>query len=567
MDRSDDMSENVAEMIVDSLVKSGVGRIYGVPGDSINPLVEAIRRSGKIKYVQVRHEEGGAFAASFDSKFSGGLSACFGTSGPGSIHLLNGLYDAKMDRASVIAITGQVSTDLIGRDSHQEVDLARLFDDVTVFNRLVTDAKSAPYLVARAIREAMLSHGVAHLNFPVNLLMQRLENRERYSIEPPKAVYSPDLTQVAKLIEESRRPVLLIGAGTIGESDLLDTFSERIGAPIVYSLLGKGVMADDDPRVMGGLGLLGSKPGLSAIKKSDLIIAVGSSFPYREYIRDDRKIVHVDIDAGAPNRVFRASAPVLSSSHDFLSSIIGKVPIKTDKFFNELQETRKEWHERLAEDEKRSTEGVNPMMLARILSEEAETGATIVTDTGNTTMWIARHFQASSGQRFLFSGGLASMGNALPGALGLAMAQDKPVIAAVGDGGLAMTMMELSTVKKYNIPLKIVVFNNSKLAMIKFEQEVEGFPEWGIDLYNPDFSVVAKAYGIDSDRITGNGNIREKVRNMLDHDGPFLLEAITDPDVRPMPPKVTIEQAAGYLTANIREHVGYTPEVAQKRDR
>ena len=256
------MSENVAEMIVDSLVKSRVGRIYGVPGDSINPLVEAIRRSGKIKYVQVRHEEGGAFAASFDSKFNGSLSACFGTSGPGSIHLLNGLYDAKMDRASVIAITGQVSTDLIGRNSHQEFDLVRLFDDVTVFNRLVTDAESAPYLVARAIREARLSHGVAHLNFPVNLLNQRLENQERYLAEPPKAVYSPDLTQVAKLIEKSKRPALLIGAGTIDESDLLDTLSEKIGAPVIYSLLGKGVMADDDPRVMGGLGLLGSRPGL-----------------------------------------------------------------------------------------------------------------------------------------------------------------------------------------------------------------------------------------------------------------------------------------------------------------
>lgn len=555
------MTKTVAELIIDSLAASGVKRIYGVPGDSINPLVDAIRRRKTIRYVQVRHEEGGAFAASFDAKLSGDISACFGTSGPGAIHLLNGLYDAKMDRASVVAITGQVSSALLGKDSHQEVNLVKLFDDVSVFNRFVPDAKIAPYLIARAIREAKLGHGVAHLNIPVNVLRDKVEESDYCYTEIPQVAYSPSLDSVTDLVAKSQKPILLIGSGTVGRSDLVSTFSEKIGAPIIYALMGKGVIDDNDPRVMGGLGMLGSKSSLEAIKRSDLIIALGTSFPYAGFIPSDKIIIQVDTDPRMPGRVFPVTLPILSDTRTFLESMIQAVPKKDTGFVDDLASARDSWHSSLVEDENRTTNGVNPMELARILSDEAEKDSVVVTDTGNTTVWIARHFMASEGQRFLFSGALASMGNGLPGSIGAALGTDRQVIAAVGDGGFAMTMMELSTVKKYNIPVKILLFNNSKLAMIKYEQEVLGYPEWGVGLYNPDFSIAANAYKINSDRIESHMEIRSKIREMLDHNGPFVLEAITDPNVRPMPPRITIEQATGYLAANIREHVAYDPEI------
>ena len=555
------MNQTVADIIIDTLGASGVKRIYGMPGDSINPLVDAIRRKGTLKYIQVRHEEGGAFAASYDSKYNKNISACFGTSGPGSIHLLNGLYDAKMDKTPVIAITGQVHSGLVGKNSHQEVNMVKLFDDVSVFNRMISNPREAGYFVSRAIREAVLGRGVAHLNVPVDILMRKVTSPEQHLSEGPAITYRPDLTAAVKLVDESRKPVLLIGAGTIGETDLVSQLSEKIGAPVVYALLGKGVMPDSDLRVMGGLGMLGSRPSQDAFREADLIIADGTSFPNPKFIPSNKKINHVDLDPSVPDKVFPVSVPIITDSHNFLKSVAGRVRIKERKFYEELLGTNYSWRNSLKAEESKSVNGINPTRLARILSEEAKENCVVVTDTGNTSVWIARHFGARAGQRFMFSGGLASMGNALPGSIGIAMSGEREVISAIGDGGLAMTMTELSTIKKYNVPVKILVFNNYKLAMIKFEQKVSGFPQWGVDLVNPDFSMIAKAYGIDSDRLELKSDMRSTIRTMLDHEGPYLLEAITDPDIRPMPPSVSLEQATGYFSSTVKERVGYQPEV------
>lgn len=555
------MSRTVADIIVDNLAKGGVERIYGVPGDSIDPLVEAIRRKRLIKYVQVRHEEGAAFAASFEAKLTGKPAACFGTSGPGSIHLLNGLYDAKMDKAPVIAITGQVETGKIGHDAHQEVNMTKLLDDVAVFNRLLLSPDSAPYLVSRAIREAKRLSGVSHLNVPVDIMRTSIDSSQEYSTESPEPAFMPDLDHVVNIVQMSRKPVILAGRGALGRSSAITELSEKTGAPIIYALMGKGIVADDDRRVLGGLGLLGTRPSFDAVQASDLIIEIGSTFPYRKFIPEKSRIIQVDVDAGNLEREFPVDAAILSDSHRFIKSILPRISEKKIKFYTEFYSARRKWEKELEVQERSDNGIVNPAKLARVLSEEADSNAVVVTDTGNTTLWIARHFRAEAGQRFLFSGGLASMGNGLPGAIGVTMSTDRQVIAAVGDGGFAMTMAELATVKKYNVPVKIVIFNNSKLGMIKYEQEVLGYPEWGVDLVNPDFAGIASAYDIEATRVKSNVSLKEGIRKMLDSDGPFILEAITDPRAKPMPPKVTFEQARGYLAANAREKIGYTPEI------
>ncbi|MCL4342655.1 MAG: thiamine pyrophosphate-binding protein [Candidatus Thermoplasmatota archaeon] len=555
------MFETVAEAIVDYLAAGGVERIYGVPGDSIDPLVEAIRRKGKLTYVQVRHEEGGAFAASFDAKFNGRPSACFGTSGPGSIHLLNGLYDAKFDKAPVIAITGQVRRDLVGRDYHQEVNMPKLFDDVSVFNRFMMDAESASYLVSRAVSESVRLGGVSHLSVPVDVLMERVEVPEIEAVRSPGFSYSPDLDQAARSIEASRKPVLLVGSGCRNDAALLSDLSLKIGAPVIYALLGKGILSDDDPKVMGGLGLLGTRPSVDALEGSDLIIEIGTTFPYTKFIPKGKRIIQVDIDSGNLSKEIHADVPVHSDARTFMTRIMNMVMEKEKKYYAELEGGRRDWEARISGWETKKTTRINPAELARVLSEETAKDAVIVTDTGNSTAWIARHFRASSGQRFLFSGGLASMGCALPGALGVSLSTGRQVVSVIGDGGFSMTSAELSTIRKYGIPVKMLLFNNGKLGMIKFEQEVLGYPEWGVDLVNPDFSVLASAYGIESMRIERGANLRNAIRKTLDSDGPFLLEAITDPGFRPMPPHVTMEQAKGYLVAGLREHMGYTPEI------
>lgn len=337
------MMETVAELIVDYLAAGGVERIYGVPGDSIDPLVEAIRRKGKLTYVQVRHEEGGAFAASFDAKFNGKPSACFGTSGPGSIHLLNGLYDAKFDKAPVIAITGQVKRELVGREYHQEVNTPKLFDDVSVFNRFIVDAESAPYLVSRAVSESVRLGGVSHLSVPVDLLMEKVEVSGIDGVRPPVFSYFPNLDQAAKLIEDSRKPVLLVGSGCRNDAALLSNFSDSIGAPVIYALLGKGILSDDDPKVMGGLGLLGTRPSVDALEGSDLIIEIGTTFPYMKFIPKGKRIIQVDIDSGNLGKEIHADVPVLSDAHTFMTQIMNRVKEKREKYYTQLEASRKAW--------------------------------------------------------------------------------------------------------------------------------------------------------------------------------------------------------------------------------
>ncbi|WP_432518271.1 pyruvate oxidase [Saccharolobus islandicus] len=542
---------SVAEVIIRVLEDNGIQRIYGIPGDSIDPLVDAIRKS-KVKYVQVRHEEGAALAASVEAKITGKPSACMGTSGPGSIHLLNGLYDAKMDHAPVIALTGQVESDMIGHDYFQEVNLTKLFDDVAVYNQILINPENAEYIIRRAIREAISKRGVVHINLPVDILRKSSEYKGSKNTEVGKVKYSIDFSRAKELIKESEKPVLLIGGGTRGLGKEINRFAEKIGAPIIYTLNGKGILPDLDPKVMGGIGLLGTKPSIEAMDKADLLIMLGASFPYVNFLNKSAKVIQVDIDNSNIGKRLDVNLSYPIPVAEFLNIDIEE---KSDKYYEELKGKKEDWLDSISKQENSLDKPMKPQRVAYIVSQKCKKDAVIVTDTGNVTMWTARHFRASGEQTFIFSAWLGSMGIGVPGSVGASFAVEnkRQVISFVGDGGFTMTMMEMITAKKYDLPVKIIVYNNSKLGMIKFEQEVMGYPEWGVDLYNPDFTKIAESIGFKGFRLEEPKEAEEIIEDFLNTKGQALLDAIVDPNERPMPPKLTFKQAGEYVLSIFRE--------------
>ncbi|WP_276935416.1 thiamine pyrophosphate-dependent enzyme [Ferroplasma acidiphilum] len=540
----------VADVIIKTLVNFGVKRIYAIPGDSLNPIIDAIRRNKDIKYVQVRHEEGGALSASYESKYTGNLSACMGTSGPGSIHLLNGLYDAKTQHVPVIALTGQVETELLHHDYFQEVNLVKLFDDVSVFNARIITPDNAHYLIWKACREAITKKGVGHIDMPVDILMESCKEEDlSYYINPVN--YNPGgLDEAVNLINNRNKPVIMIGGGSRNYRGEIDEFAEKIGAPIIYSLNGKGVFNDTDKKVMGGIGLLGTKPSIKAIEKSDLIIFLGTIFPYTQFLKNvDNIQVNTNIDD--LNKIMKANYSYLCDIKYFLDNI--NVNEKDKKFYQEMQDEKAKWSEdmvRLASNHKNP---IRAELLTDKISKKIEDDAIIITDTGNVTLWSNRFLNAGNNNKFYFSSWLGTMGSGIPGSVGLAFASGKKIYGLIGDGSFAMTVMELITIKKYNLPVKLVVYDNSILGMIKLEEEVMGYPEYGVDLYNPDFAKLAESIGITGIRVDTVEALDAGLDKFFKCDGPAVLDVVTETNETPMPPKLNFKVAEKYVTSILKE--------------
>lgn len=540
----------VADVIIKTLVNFGVKRIYAIPGDSLNPIIDAIRRNKDIKYVQVRHEEGGALSASYESKYTGNLSACMGTSGPGSIHLLNGLYDAKTQHVPVIALTGQVETELLHHDYFQEVNLVKLFEDVSVFNARIITPDNAHYLIWKACREAITKKGVGHIDMPVDILMESCKEEDlSYYINPVN--YNPGgLDEAVNLINNRNKPVIMIGGGSRNYRGEIDEFAEKIGAPIIYSLNGKGVFNDTDKKVMGGIGLLGTKPSIKSIEKSDLIIFLGTIFPYTQFLKNvDNIQVNTNIDD--LNKIMKANYSYLCDIKYFLDNI--NVNEKDKKFYQEMQDEKAKWSEdmvRLASNHKNP---IRAELLTDKISKKIEGDAIIITDTGNVTLWSNRFLNAGNNNKFYFSSWLGTMGSGIPGSVGLAFASGKKIYGLIGDGSFAMTIMELITIKKYNLPVKLVVYDNSILGMIKLEEEVMGYPEYGVDLYNPDFAKLAESIGITGIRVDTVEALDAGLDKFFKCDGPAVLDVVTETNETPMPPKLNFKVAEKYVTSILKE--------------
>ena len=546
------MGFSVAEVIIDGFVKAGIKRIYGLPGDSLNPLMDAIRRSGKIEFVQVRHEEGAALAAAFEAKVTGKPTICMGTSGPGSIHLLNGLYEAKMDHLPVIALTGQIETDLIGTDYFQEVDMMGLFSNVSVYGARVINPESAAILTARCIREAVSKRGVAHLDLPVDVLkMQSHPGSEKSFMIPGKPSYAPDLSGMKEMIEKCSKPVIMYGNGARGSGNQLLEFSKQVGAPLIYALNGKGIIADTEEQVMGGLGLLGSRASVDAMKDCDLLILLGTSFPYVNFLPEEVDVIQIDTDISSIGKRVSPTLYGICSVEYFLKAI--SVREKSNKYYLKLAKSKEDWISRLETAESLQGDVIKPESVAAVLAKKMKRNTTIIADTGNVTVWGARNLRLPYEYRFLISPWLGSMGVGIPGSVGASFATEGDVVALIGDGSFAMSMVELITARKYNRPVKLIAFDNSKLGMIKFEEEVMGYPEFGVDLLNPDFVKVADSLGIPAIRVEKPSELDSSMEKFLSFSGPAVMSVKIDPNEKPMPPKLSFKQAKGYVTSLLRE--------------
>jgi len=559
------MPRTAAAVLLDVLVAHGVEYLFGLPGDAIDPLMEPLRRDRRLTFIQVRHEEAGAFMASALAKKTGGLGVAVGTAGPGAIHLLNGLYDAKMDHAPVLALTGQVSTNFLGTDYFQEVNLLQLFSDVAVFNHQVTDPDQMAIMADNACRTALAKRGVAHLNLPFDALRGLVdEPLHHFGVRAAAAaslaaVPTDDLLdRAAQLIDGAERPVLLCGRGARGARTQVDRLARTIQAPVINTLPGKGVLPDRHPLAVGGLGLLGAKPAHSAMEQCDLCLLVGTAYPYLNFLPKSAKLVQVDWEVSQIGKRIQVDLGLVGHAGPTLDALTDRVRTRprASHFVKTLQHQRREWLDWVAGLSRDDDTPINPQRVVNLLSQLVKPDANISIDVGNALVWMARGFWIED-QEWLVSAWLGSMGFGLPAAIACQLVDpDRQSVAVVGDGGFAMLMADLVTAVKYHLPITVVVLDNQRLAMIKFEQEVEGYPEFGTHLTNPDFAAYAEAAGARGIRVESPGDLKGALTDALAHPGPVLVDVVCDPAERPLPPRISWEQAKGYATAIFRETFG-----------
>ncbi len=584
------MGKTAADTLVERLLDWGVDTIFGYPGDGINGVMEALRtHQDKVKFIQVRHEEAAAFAACGYAKFTGRLGVCLATSGPGAIHLLNGLYDAKMDGAPVLALTGQQYSDLLGLDYQQEVDLLALYKDVAAFNQQVQGPSDVYDLVNTACRTALSRRTVAHLTFPIDY--QVAEAKEIFLTHqggPPKTptqVTTPApsfyerhdgaggkagpaaasaplpsesaLRQAADVLNVGKKVAILAGHGAIHARAELEQVAELLAAPIVKSLLGKGAVPDDNPYTTGGIGLLGTRPSEEALETCDTLLMVGTNFPYPNYLPkpDQARGVQIDIDETRLGLRFPVEVGLAGDTKATLQALLPLLQRKGDRaFLDQAQRGMKAWNEKLDAEGRRMDIPMKPQVVAQALMELVASDAIITGDSGTNTTWIARNFRMTADQMFSCSGNLATMAPGLPYAIGAQVAYpNRQVIAFVGDGGFTMLMGEMLTAVKYNLPIKVIVIKNDVLAQIKWEQIVFlGNPEYGVELQPADFAGWARAAGAVGYHVEDPAKVRDVMREFLASPRPAVLECVVDPNEPPMPAKIRPEQARRFAEALLK---------------
>ena len=555
------MAATAGDVLVETLIDWGVDVVFGLPGDGINGIMEALRtRQDEIRFVQVRHEEAAALMACGYAKWTGRLGVCLATSGPGGIHLLNGLYDAKLDGAPVLALTGLQYHDLVGTWTQQDVELDKLFQDVCVYNARVMGPAHTRNVVDLACRSALASRGVAHVTMPVDTQSQSVEKDYRSERNVPghlsslfaESAHEPAQVQIeaaAAVLNSGKKVCILAGRGAIGASAELEQVAQLLAAPVAKALLGKAALADDSPYCTGGVGLLGTKPSQEALENCDTLLLVGTSFPYIEfYPKPGRaRCVQIDLDAKRIALRYPVEVGLVGDAGRTLKALTRMLHPKQDRAFLEAaQNGMVEWRELMQERGTRTDTPMKPQVVSHELNKLLADDAIIATDSGTITNWAARHLSIRGKQMFSCSGTLATMACALPYAIAAAVAYPgRQVVAFIGDGGMTMLIGELATAVKYRLDVKVIVISNHSLGQIKWEQMVFlGNPEYGCELQPIDFAQVATACGAQGFTIDDPARCAETLRAALATPGPVVVNAIVDPHEPPMPPKATLQQMA-----------------------
>ncbi|HEX8992249.1 MAG TPA: thiamine pyrophosphate-dependent enzyme, partial [Anaerolineales bacterium] len=523
----------------------------------------------KIQFVQVRHEEAAAFMACGHAKVTGRLGVCLATSGPGGIHLLNGLYDAKLDGQPVLAISGMAYHDLIGTHTQQDVETDKLFMDVALYNQRVMGPTHVENVAHLACRTALAYRGVAHIAFPTDLQEKEVKNRQRSMRNIPSHAETDifshsarlpeeaDLRRAAEILNGGKRIAILAGQGALNATDELEQMAEKLGAPIIKALLGKAAVPDDSPYTTGGIGLLGTRPSQDAMENCDTLLIVGSSFPYIEFYPKPGEVRCIQIDLN-PSRIglrYPVEVGIVGDSKRALEALLSMLNDHRDKgFLRKAQEGMKDWWKAIEERAASRDKPMKPQVVAWELGKRLRDDAIITCDSGTIATWWAREIPARRGQIHTLSGNLATMAPGLPYAIAAQLAYpNRQVVAFVGDGGFTMLMGEFATAVKYKLPIKVVIVKNNTLGQIKWEQMVFlGNPEYGVELHPIDFSAFAHACGGAGYSVEDPARCGDMLEEFLRAPGPALLEAVVDPFTPPLPAKIKAEQALHFAESLAR---------------
>ncbi|MGC4997095.1 thiamine pyrophosphate-dependent enzyme [Streptomyces sp. DT195] len=570
------MARTVARLVVDTLEELGVRHVFGVVGDALNPFTDAIRASEAVTWVGCRHEEAAAFAAGAQSQLTDTLGVCMGTVGPGSVHLLNGLYDAAKSGTPVLAIAGQVPQSELGTDYFQEVDNDLLFKDVAVFRATVTSPAQLPALLEVAVRTAVGRRGVAVLTVPGDVGDLELPDDRPVRLSLTGSANRPEdsaLDEAASVIDDGGKVTLLVGRGARGCREEVLALAERLAAPMVLTLKAKEGFEGDNPYQVGQTGLIGNPAAARAMDQADTLVLLGTDFPYRDWYPEGKKVIQIDRVAEHIGRRVPVDVGLAADVGPTLRGLLERVQARTDRGhldgarekFTKWQDGQRDLaapgHDRGLLGKVRSkfdnrSHLVRPEALAAAVDAVADEDAVFTSDTGMATVWLSRFVEMRGDRRLLGSYNLGSMANAMPQAIGAQLLdRDRQVVAFCGDGGLSMLLGDLMTIRTERLPVKLVVFDNQRLGMVKLEQEQAGLPEFGTVLDNPDFAAVAQALGIPGIRVTRAEELSDAVKRAFAEPGPVLLDVLTNPDEIAVPGKATVQQGWGFAIAKVRENL------------
>ncbi|HEV7420688.1 MAG TPA: ubiquinone-dependent pyruvate dehydrogenase [Mycobacterium sp.] len=551
----------VADHVVHALKLSGVTRVYGLPGDSLNGLTDSIRRAGGVSWLHVRHEEAAAFAAAADAALTGRLAVCVGSCGPGNLHLINGLFDAQRSRVPVLAVAAHIPRTEIGSDYFQETHPQELFRECSVYRELVSTPEMAPRILAMAMRAAVEDNGVAVVVVPGEVFLHDLDETAWTArpILPATALVRPDdeaLRQAASILNAGRRITILGGAGVAGAHDELIQLAGTLHAPIVHALRGKEHIEYDNPYDVGMTGLLGFASGYKAMKEADVLLMLGTDFPYRQFYPDDATVIQVDLRGRHLGRRTPIDVGLIGTVRDTLAALQPLLHQKDDRdhldrSLNHYRRTRKALDGLAVNDHDRTP--IRPEYLTRLTDRLAADDAVFTVDVGSPDIWAARYLTMNGRRRLVGSFIHGTMACALPHAIGAQTAdRRRQVIALAGDGGLTMLFGELATLLQNELPVKLVVFNNSSLNFVEMEMKAEGFVNFGTDLHNPDFAAVATSMGMFGRRVEKPADLEQALKDAFAHHGPAVIDVVTARQELAIPPAITLEQAKGFSLYAIR---------------